>query len=53
MTEKEKLSKKQRQWEDGWQKGYSDGYKDAIDHLIYILDKGDLKKIYEKVWRKT
>ena len=36
-----------------WEKGYTDGFKDAIDKLRYILEKGDLEKIYEELWRKN
>ena len=50
IQERVKIVKKS--WENGWEKGYTDGFKDAIDKLEYILENGDLKKIYEKLWRK-
>jgi len=40
-----------KDWENGWEKGFKDGYQKAIDDLQYILDKGDLSKIQEKLWR--
>ena len=41
-----------KDWEDGWEKGFSDGYKKAIEELVYILEQGNLNKIYEKEYKK-
>ena len=39
-------------WADGWEKGWSDGYKEAVEDVIYILENGDLKKLFRKVWSR-
>ena len=46
------MTKKDKNWEDGWSNGYVHGFQEAIDKIVYILEHGDLREIYEKEYRK-
>lgn len=40
-------------WVEGWDRGFQEGYDKAIEEIVYILEQGNLNKIYEKVWRNS